>query len=413
MRLLHAADLHVDSPLRGLSAYAGAPVELIRSATRRALVNMVALAQEQNVDAVLLAGDVFDGDWPDYNTGLFFRAQTSALLAAGIEVYLVSGNHDAASQISRRLELPGVTELSSAAPDSQTSRRLDLVVHGQGFQVRDVRDNLAAGLPDAVPGFFNVGLLHTALDGREGHDTYAPCKVEDLQEKGYDYWALGHVHKRETISTEPHIVFPGNIQGRHARETGPKGCVIVDVGTDGRVTPRFEPLDVVRWAHLEVDVSAAADESAAVDLAREALINAHEEAGGRLLAARVSFVGTSDAHDHLWRELEAVTTEVRAAANDLDQAWVEKVRPATRPASRDDSSDLADSVSDLRRTASTLRADPDTLRRLIDSSPLLAKLPLDAREKEPGIRLEDQGWRDQLFGEAVDLLVAMVEEGRR
>lgn len=413
MRLLHAADLHVDSPLRGLSAYAGAPVEAIRSATRRALANMVELALAEKADAVLLAGDIFDGDWPDYNTGLYFRSQMSALLAADIEVYLVSGNHDAASQISRRLDLPGVEQLSKTAPDSQYSKRLDLVVHGQGFPVRDVRDNLALGYPDAVPGYFNVGLLHTALSGRDGHDNYAPCKVDDLTAKGYDYWALGHVHTRETVSTDPHIIFPGNIQGRHAREAGPKGCVIVDVAADGAVTPRFEPLDVVRWEHLKVDVSSAADESDAVDLARAALIRAHDEADGRLLAARVSFVGVSEAHDRLWRELETVTAEVRAAANDLDQAWVEKVRPATEAAARDDVSDVADSVNDLRRTARDLRADPDALRRLLEASPLVAKLPAEARSGESGIRPDDGEWRGRLFDEAVDLLVAMVEGGRR
>lgn len=413
MRLLHAADLHVDSPLRGLSAYAGAPVEAIRSATRRALANMVTLALEEKADAVLLAGDIFDGDWPDYNTGLYFRSQMSALVAADIEVYLVSGNHDAASQISRRLELPHITQLSKAAPDSQYSKRLDLVVHGQGFQVRDVRDNLAAGYPDAVSGYFNVGLLHTALNGREGHDSYAPCKVDDLRSKGYDYWALGHIHARETVSTEPHIVFPGNIQGRHARETGAKGCMIIDVDGDGAITPRFEPLDVVRWEHLQIDVTSAVDEYEAVDLARRELVRAHDDADGRLLAARVSFVGASDAHDRLWRQLEAVTAEVRAAANDLDRAWVEKVRPATRPALRDDVSDVADSVNDLRNTARAMRADPDALRKLLENSPLIAKLPSEARSGESGIHLDSEKWRGQLFDEAVDLLVAMVEGDRR
>jgi DNA repair exonuclease SbcCD nuclease subunit len=416
LRLLHAADLHVDSPLRGLSAYPGAPEGEIRSATRRALVNLVDLAGEEDVDAVLLAGDVYDGDWPDYNTGLFFRSQMVRLAEAGIGVYLVSGNHDAASQISRRLSLPKeVRVFDRFNPESAVDEKLDLVVHGQSFKERDVRDNLAVGYPPPKPGYFNVGLLHTALTGRDGHDTYAPCSVEDLKAKGYDYWALGHVHTRETVATEPHIVFPGNTQGRHARETGPKGCVLVDVGTDGRATTDFRELDVVRWAHLEVDAGGAADLDAVLDRVKSELTAAHDDSEGRLLAARVSIVGTSDAHYELWQDHSRLTSEVRGIAGELAQAWVEKVRPATRPADRDGAdaaSDGLDSLADLRRTASRLRTDDDGIRRLLEDTPLLAKLPPEARTAN-GIRPEDPEWGAGLFDEAVDLLVAMVEDGAR
>jgi hypothetical protein len=128
----------------------------------------------------------------------------------------------------------------------------------------------------------------------------------------------------------------------------------------------------------------------------------------------VSFIGVSDAHERLCRELETVTAEVRAAANDLDQAWVEKVRPATHSASRDDVSDVSDSINDLRRTADAMRADPEALRKLIENSPLIGKLPADARSKQVGmINLGDEQWRGRLFDEAVDLLVAMVEGGRQ
>jgi DNA repair exonuclease SbcCD nuclease subunit len=416
MRLLHAADLHVDSPLRGLSAYPGAPAGEIRGATRRALENLVHLAQEASVDAVLLAGDIYDGDWPDYNTGLFFRAQMARLGEAGIKVYLVSGNHDAASQISRKLSLPeNVIEFSRHQPDSQPDDALSLVVHGQGYPVRDVTDNLAIRYPDPWSGYFNVGVLHTALNGREDHARYAPCSVEDLRARNYDYWALGHVHTRETVSTEPHIVFSGNIQGRHAKETGPKGCVLVDVGTDGAVSTEFRELDVVRWAHLEVDAGSARDLDDVLALVKADLTAAHDAADGRLLAARVSVVGASEAHHELWQEHSRLTNEVRGIAGELDQAWVEKVRPATRPADRAGSAasaDGLDSIADLLRTASRLRADEDGIRQLVKGNPLIDKLPPEARTQH-AIRPEESAWSSRLFDEAVDLLVAMVEEGAR
>jgi DNA repair exonuclease SbcCD nuclease subunit len=292
--------------------------------------------------------------------------------------------------------------------------KLDLIVHGQSFKQRDVTDNLAAGYPKAEPGYFNVGLLHTALTGSDDHDPYAPCSVDDLTNKGYDYWALGHVHARRTVLDEPHIVFPGNTQGRFALETGPKGCVLVDVGTDGRATTTFRELDVVRWAHLEVDVSGFADLDAVLGKVKSELTQAQDEADGRLLAARVTVKGTCDAHYELWQDHIRFTNEVRGIAGELDQAWVEKVRLKTHSADRDGDAvlDGLDSLADLRRTASRLRADDDGIRRLLEGTPLVAKLPPEARAVN-AIRPEDEKWASGLFDEAVDLLVAMVEDGAR
>ncbi|WP_246576138.1 metallophosphoesterase family protein [Actinospica durhamensis] len=417
MRLLHAADLHVDSPLRGLSAYDGAPVEAIRSATRHAVGNLVQLALTQGVDAVLLAGDIYDGDWPDYNTGLFFRNQMQRLGEAGVNVYLVSGNHDAASQITRKLSLPGnVREFSKHNAETLEDEALGLAVHGQGYAVRDVTDNLAMNYPAPRAGLFNVGLLHTALNGREGHARYAPCTVEQLQARGYDYWALGHVHTHEVVAADPHVVFPGNVQGRHAKETGRKGCVLIDVGSDGRASLDFRDLDVVRWEHLEVDASDATDLDDVLGEVRSALAGAHERAEGRLLAARVSIVGSSDAHFELWHDHVRLTTEVRALGSDFGEVWIEKVRPATKPsAARTDAAGLAEglgTVADLRRTAAGLRADEDALRKLVERSPLAASLPPEALGPT-ALDVTDAGWRAVLFDQAVDLLVAMVEEGSR
>src|SRR4051812_29910913 len=113
MKFVHAADLHLDSPLRGLDRYEGAPVEQLRGATRRALENLVALCLSEKADFLLLAGDLYDGGWKDYRTGLFFAAQMSRLRAADIPVFFVRGNHDAESNITRSLRLPeNVRELS-------------------------------------------------------------------------------------------------------------------------------------------------------------------------------------------------------------------------------------------------------------------------------------------------------------
>ena len=186
MKLVHAADLHLDSPLRGLERYEGAPVERVRGATRRALENLVEFCIEEGAELLLLAGDLYDGNWKDYSTGLFFAKQMSRLREAGIRVALIRGNHDAASQITKHLRLPeNVLEFSQRKPETHVFEDLGIAVHGQSFATRDVTEDLATRYPQAVPSLLNVGLLHTCA-GREGHDPYAPCSVETLISKGYD-----------------------------------------------------------------------------------------------------------------------------------------------------------------------------------------------------------------------------------
>jgi predicted phosphodiesterase len=203
-----------------LEAHEGAPVELLRGATRRALENLVELALAEQVAFIVIAGDVYDRDWKDYSTGLFFRRQMTRLREARIPVYLIHGNHDAASIISRKLNLPdNVHEFSNRCAQSHPVEGHPVVIHGRSFPNRAVEENLAREYPPAVPGKFNLGLLHTSLNGPCGHDTYAPCAEQDLREKGYHYWALGHVHQPQIISEDPYIVFAGNCQGRHAAVT--------------------------------------------------------------------------------------------------------------------------------------------------------------------------------------------------
>ena len=222
-KFIHAADIHLDSPLRGLEQYEGAPVQEIRDAARRALANLVDLAIEQKVAFVLIAGDIYDGDWRDYNTGLYFVDQIRRLREANIRLYLISGNHDAANRMTRTLRMPeNVTFFSADAPETALIPELDVAIHGQSFATAAVYEDLSEGYPAAKSGCINIGMLHTCASGREGHDRYAPCSIEGLKAKGYDYWALGHVHIREILSEKPLIAFSGNMQGRHVRETGAK-----------------------------------------------------------------------------------------------------------------------------------------------------------------------------------------------
>jgi DNA repair protein SbcD/Mre11 len=402
MRFIHAADIHLDSPLRGLDKYEGAPVDAIRGATRRAFANLVDFAIADHVDFVILAGDIYDGDWPDYNTGLFFLNEVRKLDKAGIPVVLLSGNHDAASRITSHLTLPGNTHvLPTDRPGTVTFDSLRVALHGQGYADQAETRNLASEYPSPISGYFNVGILHTALDGREGHLRYAPCALPELLARGYAYWALGHVHKRENVNEDrqPRVEFPGNIQGRHARETGAKGCLLVTVDAHWRADPEFRPLDVFRWEEVAVDAAEAASITEALDAAVKALADARDQAEGRHLAARIVLSCCDAVH----RQIAENMTEFRADL--IGQAgpsiWVEKIRLAIIGAKQDSEPVLTgDADSELRAVLAELRLDPEAAKAIFaagDCGKLKKLLPSELR----GV-FSDR--RDDIFDLAATLL---------
>ena len=327
---LHAADLHLDSPLRGLDP--NAPVGKIRAATRDALALMVDTAIERHVAFVVLAGDLYDGDARDWHTGQFLVDQLARLTRAKIEIVAISGNHDAEQVVTRKFALPYM--LGAKRPETRLLHSVPVAVHGQSFATRAVTDNLVLNYPARREGLFNIGLLHTAC-GLGGHENYAPCSVADLDRLEYEYWALGHVHMRQTLCKAPWVVFPGNLQGRHVKEEGSKGATLVTV-TGNRVAadPLHVPLDVVRWLRQPVDLTGAPDVETVLQRVRFALDQAALFAEDRLLVVRLTLVGETPVHAALVRSPEALREQVRGAALDIaaaDMLWIEDVRIDTRP----------------------------------------------------------------------------------
>ena len=412
-KFLHAADLHLDSPMLRLGQYDDAPAELLRTATRRAVTRMVDLAIAERVAFVIIAGDVYDGDWDDVRTGLFMVQQYSRLREAGIPVYVIAGNHDAVTKMTYNVTLPQNVHLfDHRKPTTQRLDQLDVAIHGQSFSRQTVRENLAIGYPQPLPNCFNIGALHTSLDGREGHDDYAPCSVSELAERGYDYWALGHIHTREIVAREPWIVFPGNIQGRNVRETGERGVMLVTVDESrlaaARVTLDFQPVDVVRWERLSLDATRAASAEALQELWREELQALQQRHGNMPLAVRVEVTGACDYHVALVGQQSTWDSNFRAIAQDVggDELWVEKIKFATRPRrAAAAASDPDGPLAEVSRLVQSLLGDDQQLQQLqAELADVRDKLPRELREGPDAWELTHATGFRQLLSEIEPLL---------
>jgi DNA repair exonuclease SbcCD nuclease subunit len=394
MKFLHAADIHLDSPLAGLQARADELPEELRHCTRHAFAALVDLAIAEDVAFVVIAGDLYDGDWKDFSTGLFFAAQMKRL---GRPCFLLRGNHDAHSVITKRLKLPeNVREFSARRAETVIVAEFGVALHGQSFPDREVPEDLSAGYPDPLPGLLNIGVLHSSGDDPGEHATYAPCTPERLRDKGYDYWALGHIHQRRVLHERPWIVFPGNLQGRHAKETGAKGCTLVTI-EDGRIAAvEHRSLDVLRWLALEVDATEA-DATHLLDRLSAAVRAAIASAEDRPVLARLTLVGETALHASLPDLFDELAAHCTGAAIEAGgRLWIEKVQLRTRPPARL----AADTPEPLRNAflqaledrsvADALRADLEALRQKVPApARAAADIPADALGLT---RLAEEAW---------------------
>jgi DNA repair exonuclease SbcCD nuclease subunit len=408
-KFIHAADIHLDSPLHKLDAYEGAPKDEIRQASRRAFNNLVDTAIVEGVDFVLIAGDLYDGDWKDYNTGLHLVSQTAKLREAGICVYIVAGNHDAASKITKKLRLPENVHLFSAnKPETVTIDELNVAIHGQSFATPAVKMDLSHNYPAPLPGYFNIGVLHTCASGRKGHEPYAPCTLEGLGSKAYNYWALGHVHQYETLLEDPLVVFSGCIQGRHIRETGPKGCVLVAVDDQGHPQPEFRPMDVIRWAIADVDASGADSAYDVVDRVGRQLQDLVDQNEGLPLVTRIVVKGETPGHAELLADLEHWSNEIRSAAIDSgSRVWVEKIKFHTAlPAAQQGLLSGDGAIGELVSLFDEISASTDMLQALAQEfSDIEKKIPKELKGGSGGLKFDDLDWLSEIVNQARPLLL--------
>lgn len=267
---------------------------------------------------------------------------------------------------------------------------LRVALHGRSFKVKETTDNLAAGYQAPIPGYYNIGVLHTALEGYAAHASYAPCTLAELHTKGYQYWALGHVHEFAQWNGPSTIVFPGNLQGRNVRETGRRGAVLVTVDDAGGTTVERLYVDVLRWEALTVDASECSS-----------LLEVSRQVGGSLedllendpqvpRAVRVIVTGRSKVHGELFGLEAQLRSEVlgRIAAIGNERLWLEKVKLETEAFIDAAAAEARlDAFADLQEILLEAEEDPEFLKQLQDDlAQFVAKAPLDLLASVPALQ---------------------------
>ena len=374
LRFVHAADLHLDSPFRGIRSQAPENVaQTLHRATFDAYENIIDLCVRERVDALLVAGDVYDGADRSLRAQLKFVEGLARLDAAGVRSFICHGNHDPLDGWEARLDLPPGcvrfgAEVTAAPvfpdePDRAT-------VHGISYPRREVRENLTPHFRQAKSGGgFDIGLLHANVGGNPNHDSYSPCSVADLENSGIDYWALGHVHTRQALREHgPAVVYPGNPQGRHPTETGARGVYLVEVDDFGATWLQFHAVDVVRWETLSLEIAGLETEQALIDAINGQAESVLEGSDGRPVVFRLTLTGRGAMHR--WLRLDGTVDDLLDQVNDRYAGshpwlWCERIEIATAsPVDREQVAKREDFTGDLARLCAELRENPDGMADL-------------------------------------------------
>lgn len=383
-RFVHAADLHLDSPLRSLAFRDPALADLIGNATRRAFIAIVRLCLDEQVDALLLSGDLYDGEQTSMKTARFLADQIDALHQASIQVFIIRGNHDALSKITKELAYPDSVTIfggrASAVSIGRGRGAPPVVIHGISFAQPHAPESLLTKFKPPVEGAVNIGLLHTSLGGAVGHDPYAPCDVADLHRTGFRYWALGHVHGRSAHTGEATIVMPGMPQGRDIGEAGAKSATLVTVADDGSITAEARHTSVAQFERIAVDLAGLEDWRGISAALGTALGEARDGVASEHLVARLRLTGATPLAWRLRRDMDLLRTEAERQAEITGRTWVDKIDIDCQPPQATLTPFAADPLDELRRLMGELATDAAYLAEVTDiAEDLRNQLPPECR----------------------------------
>jgi DNA repair exonuclease SbcCD nuclease subunit len=419
---VHAADLHLDSPFKGLSGVPDAVRQRLRESAFASMQRVVDTARREHADFVVLAGDLYDSADRSLRAQLRLKRMLEELAEDGIGVFAVHGNHDPESGRQAMLDWPGSVHIFGSSsvgcvPAYRRDGKLAAYVYGISYAHAAVTENLALRFVKREGAPFHLAVLHGNVDGIPGHDPYAPCRLAELTAAGFDYWALGHVHDRRVLHEYPHVVYPGNIQGRSMRETGPKGAYLVRVSETGQVSLDFKDTADVLWQEAEVRIDGVSREQDLMERLLSAAQQARAEASGRPVVLRFRLEGRGAIHEKL---LEAAAAE----------EWLEELREILGPPEERDDWVWADSLvvrtfgetdwerlaeedgflGELTRLGLRTAGSPESARLLIEEA--LASLRRQPRIREWLSNLDD-GQCAELVRRGLETAVSMLRDDER
>jgi DNA repair protein SbcD/Mre11 len=429
-RFMHAADLHLDSPFKGLADVPPHVRDALKDSTFTALKRLTDAAIEEEVDWVVFAGDLYDAADRSLRAQSALHQAWTRLSAHGIGVFVIHGNHDPLSGERARMALPdGVHVFGSSEVEGRPAYRRDgklaAYVYGISYGSRAVTENLSVRYRPDKQAPYHIALLHGNVDGDSSHDPYAPCALSDLAGAGFDYWALGHIHARRVLHEFPHVVYSGNVQGRHVRESGAKGCYIVDVSGDKDVRLSFRALDAVRWSNVAVSIDGVDHMDGLLMRMEEACESAAELAEGRPLMLGLELYGSGRLHRQLSDAaaiadlLLALRERIEASgpANGTGGAWLWVHRLTAHTAASVDLAAIAEEDSfagELLRLSAQLQDDPEAEAQLLNDAlaPLMEHARLRRLLRERGAERSAER-QDRMLAHAAERLAQLLtdEEG--
>ncbi len=413
-RFIHAADLHIGTPFRGLARLNEEAAAILRESTYRAFDAMVEYAVNKDVDFLLLCGDLVDIEDRNLRPFLHMERGFRRLREHDIGVFIVHGNHDPAEGVSGTFRFPEnvvafPTEASQWRRFNTRSGGIAVAIWGMSFGQRAEYRNLSRLVPPGPDDAFRIVLLHCTVGQQGDHEPYAPCVMSDLKERSVDYWALGHVHKKAQLSEDPVVIYPGNIQGRSFKELGERGCYLVEVNEDHKVKLTFLETGMAVWEEATVDVTGIPDVSELQDRLYQVAKRLIDRAHPRGLICRFRLEGVCAFFEDISTDetLEEMVDELNAEFYDAGQLiLVEGIRNCSYPAmdmeKRQEAGDLAAYVLS---EAENLQSD---FVSLSGEGGALSQLFRDRRIRKLGLKFS-QGEIRQLIRSAKHLLIHFLE----
>lgn len=415
-RFIHTADIHLDSPLRSLGLRNAELAELVGNATRRAFVRIIDLCLGERVDALLLAGDLYDGAQTSMKTARFLAEQIGRLDSAGIRTFIIRGNHDAMSKITRELEFPESVKvyggISKAVPFPDESHPF-AYIHGLSFAKPHASESLLPKYRLAVEGAANIGLMHTSLGGSAGHDRYAPCTVAELKATGFDYWALGHIHARQVHEGACTVVMPGMPQGRDIGESGPKSVSLVTIADDHSVKVEERVTSVAQFERIELNATGIEDWMVLLSEVSSVLEEAREATEVEHLVARISLVGATPLSWRIRNDRDILTEEAGIRAAAIGNCWVDKLEAECRSPGEKETG-TGDPVAEIRRIIDEDVTGSELFRLTAAQivNELRGKLPAECREILGTDEASSANYLDKLIAEGTEDVLSRLRANR-